>query len=88
MFKLTFAVGEYDMVIYDTKENNCECYEIKHSDQIVSAQMRYLVDEEKQQQTEKRFGSIKKRCVLYRGEEAVLDNGIEYRNVEKCLKGL
>ncbi len=88
VFKLTFAVGEYDMVIYDTKENNCECYEIKHSDQIVPAQMRYLVDEEKLQQTEKRFGSIKKRCVLYRGEETALDNGIQYRNVEKYLKGL
>lgn len=88
VFKLTFAVGEYDMVIYDTKENNCECYEIKHSDQIVPAQMRYLVDEEKLQQTEKRFGSIKTRCVLYRGEETVLENGVEYRNVEKYLKGL
>ena len=88
VFKLTFAVGEYDMVIYDTKENNCECYEIKHSDQIVPAQMRYLVDEEKLQQTEKRFGSIKTRCVLYRGEETVLDNGIEYKNVELYLKKL
>ena len=88
VFKLTFAVGEYDMVIYDTKENNCECYEIKHSDQIVPAQMRYLVDEEKLQQTEKRFGSIKTRCVLYRGEETVLENGVEYKNVEKYLKEL
>ena len=88
VFKLTFAVGEYDMVIYDTKENNCECYEIKHSDQIVPTQMRYLVDEEKLQQTEKRFGSIKTRCVLYRGEETVLENGVEYRNVEKYLKDL
>ena len=88
VFKLTFAVGEYDMTIYDSKENTCECYEIKHSNQIVPAQTRYLVDEEKQNQTSKRFGNISKRCVLYRGDDTMLENGIEYRNVEEYLKNL
>lgn len=86
VFKLTFAVGEYDMVIYDSRENTCECYEIKHSDQIVPAQIRYLVDEEKLNQTRRRFGTISKRCVLYRGGDISLENGIEYRNVERYLK--
>lgn len=86
VFKLTFAVGEYDMVIYDSRENTCECYEIKHSDQIVPAQTRYLVDEEKLNQTRRRFGTISKRCVLYRGGDISLENGIEYRNVERYLK--
>lgn len=88
VFKLTFSVGEFDMTIYDTKENTCECYEIKHSDQIVPAQTKYLIDEEKLNQTSKRFGEISKRCVLYRGEDVVLENGIEYRNVELFLKEL
>ena len=88
VFKLTFSVGEYDMVIYDSKENTCECYEIKHSNQIVPAQTKYLVDEEKLEQTSKRFGDISKRCVLYRGEDMILENGIEYRNVEEYLKKL
>ena len=88
VFKLTFSVGEFDMVIYDSKENICECYEIKHSSQIVPAQTRYLIDEEKLNQTSKRFGNIRKRCVLYRGEDTVLRNGIEYRNVEMYLKNL
>ena len=88
VFKLTFSVGEFDMVIYDSKENTCECYEIKHSVQIVPAQTKYLIDEEKLNQTSKRFGKISKRCVLYRGEDTVLENGIEYRNVEAYLKGL
>ena len=86
VFKLTFAVGEYDMVIYNSRENTCECYEIKHSDQIVPAQIRYLVDEEKLNQTRRRFGTISKRCVLYRGGDISLENGIEYRNVERYLK--
>lgn len=88
VFKLTFSVGEFDMAIYDSKENICECYEIKHSDQIVPAQTKYLMDEEMLNQTRKRFGDINKRCVLYRGENTVLENGIEYRNVEEYLKKL
>lgn len=88
VFKLTFSVGEFDMAIYDSKENTCECYEIKHSERIVPAQTKYLLDIEKINQTRKRFGEITKRCVLYRGENAILENGIEYRNVEAYLKGL
>lgn len=88
VFKLTFSVGEYDMAIYDSRENTCECYEIKHSDQIVPAQTKYLIDEEKLNQTSKRFGNISKRCVLYRGEDTILENRIEYRNVEEYLKNL
>ena len=88
IFKLTFSVGEFDMAIYDSKENTCECYEIKHSDQIVPAQTKYLIDEEKLNQTSKRFGEISKRCVLYRGDDTLLENGIQYRNVEAYLKKL
>ncbi|MGN0250415.1 MAG: AAA family ATPase [Oliverpabstia sp.] len=88
VFKLTFSVGEYDMTIYDSRENTCECYEIKHSDQIVPAQTKYLIDEEMLNQTSKRFGNISKRCVLYRGEDTILENRIEYRNVEEYLKNL
>ena len=88
VFKLTFSVGEFDMAIYDSKENTCECYEIKHSNQIVPIQTKYLIDEEKLTQTSKRFGRITKRCVLYRGEDTVLENGIVYRNVEEYLKKL
>lgn len=88
VFKLTFSVGEFDMAIYNAKENTCECYEIKHSNQIVPAQTKYLTDEEKLNHTSKRFGEISKRCVLYRGEDTVLENGIEYQNVEAYLKHL
>ncbi|MDD6215460.1 MAG: AAA family ATPase [Roseburia sp.] len=88
VFKLIFPVGEYDMVIYNSKENTCECYEIKHSNQIVPAQTRYLTDDERLAQTSRRFGKITRRCVLYRGNDTVLENGIEYRNVEEYLKSL
>ena len=87
VFKMTFAAAEFDMVIYD-KTNSCECYEIKHSDQIVAQQTQYLTDEECLKATEWRFGPIKKRCVIYRGPDTVLDNGIVYSNVENYLKAL
>ena len=35
--------------------------------------------------TEKRFGQITKRCVLYRGKSYTEENGIEYKNVEEYL---
>ena len=87
VFKMTFAAAEFDMVIYD-KTNSCECYEIKHSDQIVERQTQYLTDEECLKATERRFGPITKRCVIYRGPDAVLENGIVYSNVEGYLKSL
>lgn len=88
VFKLLFSVGEYDMVIYNSKEHTCECYEIKHSNQIVSNQYKYLDNEEMLSLTSKRFGDITRRCVLYRGEHLILGNGIEYQNVEEYLRGL
>ena len=56
VFKLQFAVGEFDMVIYNEKENCCEIFEIKHSGKQVPAQYRHLLDQEKCDKTEQRFG--------------------------------
>ena len=88
VFKMTFAGAEFDMVIFSDKTNSCECYEIKHSDQIVQRQTQYLTDEECLRATKRRFGPITKRCVIYRGSDAELENGIVYRNVEGYLKDL
>lgn len=88
VFKMNFSAGEFDMVVYDKEKNTCECYEIKHSKEIVPAQTRFLLNEEYLNQTERRFGMITKRCVLYRGGNTDLGNGILYRNVEEYLKQL
>ena len=73
VFKMTFAGAEFDMVIFDENTNSCECYEIKHSNQIVEHQTQYLTDEDCLKATEWRFGPITKRCVIYRGPDAVLE---------------
>ncbi len=88
VFKLQFVTGEFDMVVYNEKANTCAIYEIKHSDLIVSEQYRHLIDEDKNVKTERRFGKITNRIVLYRGDDLLLDNGIEYCNVEEYLKSL
>lgn len=88
IFKLQFEVGEFDMVIYDQKENCCDIFEIKHSSTQVPLQYRHLMDEDKCRRTEKRFGTIRGRYVLYRGEDIQMENGVQYRNVESYLKEL
>ena len=88
VFKLQFAGGEFDMVVYDEEQDCCKIYEVKHSGQQVPAQHRHLLDEEKCRLTERRFGQIAERTVLYRGENTQLDNGVKYRNVEGYLQAL
>ena len=88
VFKLQFTIGEFDMVVVDTKAAECELYEIKHSAEVVPAQYRFLIDPEKCNAAEFRYGKIKRRAVIYRGESKLMDNGIEYINVEEYLKAL
>ena len=54
----------------------------------VPAQYRHLLDQEKCDKTEQRFGPIRGRYVLYRGEDVALENGVQYRNVERYLNDL
>lgn len=87
VFKLQFAVGEFDMVVVDPVAITCEIYEIKHSEETVPEQYKNLIDMEKCGATEFRFGEIKRKAVIYRGEDK-LDGSIEYLNAEEYLRGL
>lgn len=87
VFKLKFAVGEFDMVVCDEKDVTCEIYEIKHSKEQVPAQYRHLINEKKCSDTAFRFGDIIRRCVIYRGQSDA-SGQVEYMNVEEYLKGL
>ena len=88
VFVLQFAIGEFDMVVFDPTAGSCEIYEIKHSTEAVPQQYRHLIDEQKCEQTRHRFGPITGKYVLYRGVDMELDNGITYRNVENYLINL
>ena len=84
VFVLQFAIGEFDMVVFDPATSTCKIYEIKHSTEVVSEQMRYLLDEDKCKATEHRYGKITGKYVIYRGEDCAVD-GVQYLNVEKYL---
>ena len=95
VFKLQFAVGEFDMVVFDPEAGTCEIYEIKHSKEVVPQQCRHLLDEQKCKDTEFRYGSIVGKYVIYRGETTSLvaagfdvSEDVAYLNVEEYLKKL
>jgi SpoVK/Ycf46/Vps4 family AAA+-type ATPase len=88
VFQIRFEAGEFDMVIYDNQTNTCEIYEIKHSEEAVPYQYRHLINEDKIALTEKRFGKITKKCVLYRGATLQSENDVLYKNVEEYLNEL
>ena len=87
VFKLQFAIGEFDMVVFDPKTLTCEIYEVKYSKEQVSEQYRHITNEEKCAMTSHRYGDITGRFVIYRGESAEVE-GIRYWNVEEYLKTL
>ena len=84
VFKLQFAVGEFDMVISYPDTLESEIFEIKYSKEIAKEQMRFLLDKEKCEKTEFQFGKIRKKTVLYRGENKIVD-GVHYKNIEEYL---
>ena len=85
IFKLKVAVGEFDMVVYDSENVNCKIYEIKHSKEVSKEQHHHFVDTKKCEQTEFRYGKILSKVVLYRGKNSETEEGILYRNVEEYL---
>lgn len=87
VFKLKFAIGEFDMVVFDKEQSSCEIYEIKYSKEIVTNQYRHLIEEEKLKLTTFKFGEIKSKNVIYRGDSKLV-NDIRYINVEEYLNNL
>lgn len=88
VFKYKFATGgEFDMVITDKENCMCKIYEIKHSDKVVDKQARFLLDKEKCDLIEFRYGKLLEKCVLYRGKTQQVGE-IHYKNVEEFLTEL
>ena len=95
VFRLQFAIGEFDMVVFNPDEGACEIYEIKHSREVVLQQCKHLLDKQKCKDIEFRYGTITGKYVIYRGETtSLVQAGLEtsedvaYLNVEGYLKKL
>ena len=61
--KLQFPIGEFDMVVCDTRELTCRIYEGKYSMEQTPEQYRHLRDGKLSRRTVDR--SIKKKAVLW-----------------------
>lgn len=88
VFKLEFLDGEFDMVQMNKETYECKIFEIKHSKLTDPSQYRHINNEERCRETEKMFGKIIGKYVLYRGQNVILGNGVQYLNVENYLKSL
>ena len=85
VFKFKFnGGGEFDMVIYNKIQNTCQLFEVKHSDKTNDKQTRFLLDEDKCNLNENKYGKITNKYVLYRGESKRIGT-INYKNVEEFL---
>lgn len=87
VYKLQFNPGDYDMVIYDTKENSCRVCEIRAA-QGGAGHYRRMPDAERYRQIERRFGNIKDHFILCKDPENQRNDGKRYCRVEDYLRGL
>ncbi len=85
VFKLQFAVGEIDMVVYNPENHTCKLFEIKHSTERAEEQSKHLLEENKCNVIEEKYGTITGKYVLYRGE-SIETNDVNYWNVSEYLK--
>lgn len=88
VFQFRFDLGgEFDMVVYNKGEHSCKIYEIKHSSKAVIEQAKHLLNKEKCNIIESRYGKIIGKYVLYRGKDETVGD-IQYLNIEKFLSKL
>lgn len=88
VYKLQFNAGDYDMVVYDTKDNTCTVCEIRGSESGQMGHYRRMPDAERYRQIERRFGSIRENFILCRNPENQRNDGKRYCSVEDYLRGL
>ena len=88
VFKYQFLGGEFDMVIYDTLENKCSIFEIKHSTEMIKDQCKHLLNDKVCSEMESRIAPITDKHVIYRGNNIDSAWGIGYINVTDYLKSL
>ena len=87
VFTLMFPSGEFDMVVSDDESESCRIYEVKHSTEAVDRQYRHLIDREKCEKTERIYGKITEKAVIYRGKTHE-DGPVRYINVGEYLRNL
>nr|MCR4711115.1 AAA family ATPase [Clostridia bacterium] len=89
-FPLDFGDGsDLNLLVYHEEDDTCSLYEVKHSMARVPEQSRILRDPEKCRLIAAKYGRIRERVVLYRGETQDPEpDGVRYQNVTEYLRDL
>ena len=85
--------GEYDLLIYDRKNQNYYGFEVKHTsepylgynDEVYNGQDKHLINPDFTQIIDKNFGKREHVCVLYNGNPFEAPTGTAYLNVTDFL---
>lgn len=88
VFKMQYATGEFDMVVYDTRDNNCTLCEVRGTNLAIRNRFRRVPDAEKYRQIEKRFGTITEKIMLCRDPNLMAGDGNKYCRIEDYLRSL
>ena len=81
--------SDLDLLVYHEEDDTCSLYEVKHSMARVPEQSRILRDPEKCLLIAAKYGRIRERVVLYRGETQDPEpDGVRYQNVAEYLRDL
>ncbi len=86
--KFRFRDEELDMVVHSKKTNTCQVYEVQYSTKRTPELSKHLRNDVICNETEKVYGPITGRFVLYRGEDFTDKDGIRYLNVSDWLRNL
>ena len=78
--------GEIDMVIYNTEKNSFNIFEIKHTKRAdPNTQCKYLTNKEIIEELTRKYGTLKGKYLLYRGDESGYKDDVFYVNVKDYL---
>ncbi len=78
---------EYDVAIYDERDDECSLIEVKHSTRMAAGQLRHLADDLAIHEVERKYGRVVSRTVVYRGAAGSLE-GVSYVNAADYLRGI
>ena len=81
-------VGEYDLTVYDKKNQYYFGFEVKHTDNPYSGQYKNLKNEELKEVMDYQYSYRKNVSVLYRGSSFGTPEGIYYINISDFLKAV
>lgn len=78
--------GEYDMLIYDRKENSYFAFEIKHTTEPYSRQYDHLLNKNFKRVVDYKYGDKENVSVLYNGKPFKTPSGVLYLNISDFIK--